>query len=274
MAAFKTLLFALAVAVAQCCPDGWSYVAGKCVMITLTKASGNTVVCEEGSALAVVHDEEKLTALVAELVNFGSGTQEQAWVGGTYVPADESIVWVDGQSGTTDLWAVGQPNPQVAADVAQCIKIKEGGLNDQKCSEKRHHVCEKDFACPEGQLAHAGHCFSHSEDRMDWDTAQMTCQLAGGDLAIVRDEATLTALVEAFDLTTNGIPKQGWVGGMFRPDDESITWVDNVNAATDLWGAKQPNPKVAADVNQCIKIKNSGLNDQKCSVKRNYICEF
>jgi len=281
-AAISYLVFAAAaITAAYGCDEGWDFVADKCFMLTkdeMTHDDADKFCTLQGGKLPVIRDEDKLDALVEHFGLTGTAIDNQAWVGATFVTnGDETVIWNDStEAEETELWGEDQPNPNKKLKLTdpQCIKIKDGGLNDQVCSVKRHALCE--VGCAEGELMVEGECYTYSDDSATWEVAADNCESGLGQLAIVRDDATLEGLVEGFGLTGNDISNQGWVGAHFVPKDQSITWLDDVNEQTELWGPDQPNPakKLKETDPQCIKIKDGGLNDQDCTVERKYICQM
>jgi len=175
-----------------------------------------------------------------------------------------------------DKWNPGEPNN---LGMETCVEMK-GDLNNIRCYEGRDYVCE--FDDDEIKVVReADRMFVGRKKSVTWSDAQDDCECFGGNLATWSNSHDYQA-IEMVQMYLGG---NAWVGmndlnseGKWEMVDGATDYCSPYSWNTDCddigeWNPGEPNNW--GNNEDCAEMNGNGnLNDNRCSEKRYYICEF
>ncbi|XP_077982972.1 C-type lectin domain family 17, member A-like [Glandiceps talaboti] len=117
-----------------------------------------------------------------------------------------------------------------------------------------------------------------------WVDARNLCEGDGGQLAIIKDDATYNTLKECLltepDLSENVI-KGVWIGLNDRAKEGDFYWVDDSPLDQNLpWANTNPNNNLKRDQchgQDCVQLwknRNWQLDDDYCFKNKQFVCEY
>ncbi|CAH1239536.1 CLEC4E [Branchiostoma lanceolatum] len=136
-------------------------------------------------------------------------------------------------------------------------------------------VCTGNPTCPSGYVKFQNRCFSFSTDRENYVGARSACQAAGGHLAMPKDQATSSFLVNQLTRYPSG--SNVWFGLTDQVEEGTWVWEDGTLLGTGWsdWSPGQPNDYNS--VEDCAEWRTGygyKWNDRPCSTNQYYVCEL
>ena len=108
-----------------------------------------------------------------------------------------------------------------------------------------------------------------------WAVAERDCELDGGHLIVISDEAENDWLKEfaARQVTDSASTNQlAWLGLGDHSNEGAFVWVTGAPISLAPWAAKEPNSLNGFE--DCVEIRASGeWNDDRCNARPRYVCE-
>ncbi|KAI8499401.1 hypothetical protein Bbelb_231650 [Branchiostoma belcheri] len=270
----------------QGCPDGyvyhlptlWCYKA----FDDVTSYSGAVSRCSlDGGTLAMPRD----AATNSFLIDLKNAVHNNALFrfGLTDVHQEGVFMWDDNVPlGDFRFWGPGNPDNYRNED---CVEYLPERLfnrwNDGPCAPgSRKFICQVS-GCPDGYVYHQPSllCYKAFNNRTTYSGAVSRCSLDGGTLAMPRDAATNSFLIDL----KNAVDTNAWFRfGLTDVHQEGVwMWDDNVPlcAAFRPWGQGEPNNSYDEDCAEYVPEngspdKKNTWNDGPCTnADRKFICQ-
>ncbi|XP_078695794.1 uncharacterized protein LOC144922030 [Branchiostoma floridae x Branchiostoma belcheri] len=270
----------------QGCPDGylyhlptlWCYKA----FDDVTSYSGAVSRCSlDGGTLAMPRDAATNSFLIDlknavhnnALFRFGLTDQHQEGV----------FMWDDNVPlGDFRFWGPGNPDNYRNEDCAEYLPERLfNRWNDGPCAPgSRKFICQVS-GCPDGYVYHQPSllCYKAFNNRTTYSGAVSRCSSDGGTLAMPRDAATNSFLIDL----KNAVDTNAWFRfGLTDVHQEGVwMWDDNVPlcAAFRPWGQGEPNNSYDEDCAEYVPEngspdKKNTWNDGPCTnADRKFICQ-
>merc|ERR1712150_63755 len=165
---------------------------------------------------------------------------------------------------------------------------EEEGMDDKECQKGwfgHGTMCSHEYTithhgCEFGWFGHGNKCYKLSSKNKKFGKAKEAAAKKGGQLAIIKDQDKLDALVQAFGL--DDPDHEAWIEGKLDSDSTvgNVDWVDGETSdvdggnAPDLWAEDEPTGLGKGKGKFCVNIKMGKWHDQKCSNKNKFIIEM
>ncbi len=108
-----------------------------------------------------------------------------------------------------------------------------------------------------------------------WAVAERDCELDGGHLIVVSDEAEntwLKAFAEKQVTDSASTNKLAWLGLGDHSSEGAFVWVTGAPINFAPWAANEPNSLNGYE--DCVEIRATGeWNDDRCNARPRYVCE-
>ncbi|XP_078118854.1 ladderlectin-like [Sander vitreus] len=129
---------------AASCPPDWTQFGSRCFAFyiqTKTWIDAETFCQTAGGHLASIHSDEENTFL-KDYINQVTGTNTQAWIGGSDAVQVFTWLWTDGSNFDYTSWTAGQPDD--AGGKEKCLQMNwNDNWNDLSCNNPLSFVCSK-----------------------------------------------------------------------------------------------------------------------------------
>ena len=122
---------------------------------------------------------------------------------------------------------------------------------------------EKVNRCPLNGFVWQSSCYVLNTGKLNWTSAVNECKARGGHLAILETEEEMRFVLPRLGQNT-------WLGGHDTDTEGQWAWIgEDTEIEFLLWEPGQPN-----GTGDCMEAYNGLLNDERCTVSNNFVCEF
>ncbi|KAK6177468.1 hypothetical protein SNE40_015562 [Patella caerulea] len=100
--------------------------------------------CEQDGGNLVIIKQTELSLKMEAIKTLDIRPGIFYWIGLNDIGEEGKMIWVDGSTLDTNVWAPGEPNNSYGSEDC-CTIVSHYWLNDQSCSAPHHFVCELPF---------------------------------------------------------------------------------------------------------------------------------
>ncbi|XP_048752140.2 macrophage mannose receptor 1-like isoform X2 [Ostrea edulis] len=265
------------------CPSGFieSKISNKCYKVVQGSALSFNEAKQECSKLgkeyflASIHSDMENAFIALQLDTTKS---YNVWIGLSDESFESQFIWLDNSPVDFTNWNNGEPN-SYSENCAEMIVSGEriGKWNDAPCSSKRGYICQTNKAfryptqptpvsgCPSGYTSSAGTCYRVISAAMDFDGAQATCQVDGGNLASINSAFEQLSI----EVATKNIVGAIWIG--LKRKDDVHSWLDGWPYSYTKWAVSEPSLNPGEN---CTVLLNREWKDTVCDLTYAAICEY
>ncbi|XP_070546619.1 uncharacterized protein [Ptychodera flava] len=262
------------------CPRGWVYNPNddKCYFY-----SPEPVTLLDAYLRCRAHDSDLVSISSLQDQNFVDNelvpANEPVWLGLTkgLLPTEPSqeIVWTDGSD-----YSFTKLPQDAQMDGIKCV-ISEQSLNEWapvNCGDKYTFICEEDSSsdevCPGKDTLRLGDmCYTFGDTPMNANHSELQCLRAGAEPIKITDrfiQAYIVRYITHHGYTFNDF----WIGLSDIAEEGVYRWYDDSIASYYHWVDGEPTNEPESD---CVKLdfgNDHKWNDEPCSDKYSYICQF
>merc|ERR1712042_21805 len=212
---------------------------------------------EEGGNLVTVD--------TPEINNILKSKRELMWIGASDLNPEKTFVWTTGKSLKYTNWKPGQPSGD-----GDCVEVnfyKPGLWNDKPCHVSRKFMCERGFPEDYKYDEKSRRAFKLHNSKKNWQDAQQTCQMEGGNLVTV-DTSEINNILKSEK-------KRIWIGASDLETEETFLWTNGKPLSYSSWAPGEPNNH--GNREDCVEVnfRSPGLwNDAVCGALRPFMCEI
>merc|ERR1712142_764444 len=212
---------------------------------------------EEGGNLVTVD--------TPEINNILKSKRELMWIGASDLNPEKTFVWTNGKSLKYTNWKAGQPSGD-----GDCVEVnfyKPGLWNDKPCHVSRKFMCERGFPEDYKYDEKSRRAFKLHNSKKNWQDAQQTCQMEGGNLVTV-DTSEINNILKSER-------KRIWIGASDLETEGTFLWTNGKPLSYNSWARGEPNDH--GNREDCVEVnfRSPGLwNDAVCGALRPFICEI
>lgn len=117
--------------------------------------------------------------------------------------------------------------------------------------------------CPLNGFIWESSCYVLNVAKLDWLSAVNECKARGGQLAVLDSEEEMRFVLPRLGQNT-------WIGGHDSATEGLWQWIEKDETIDFLlWEPGQPN-----ETGDCMEAYNGQLNDERCEVNNQFVCEF
>merc|ERR1712142_113113 len=162
-------------------------------------------------------------------------------------------------------WKPGQPSGD-----GDCVEVnfyKPGLWNDKPCHVSRKFMCERGFPEDYKYDEKSRRAFKLHNSKKNWQDAQQTCQMEGGNLVTV-DTSEINNILKSEK-------KRIWIGASDLETEETFLWTNGKPLSYNSWAPGEPNNH--GNREDCVEVnfRSPGLwNDAVCGALRPFMCEI
>ncbi|XP_078621334.1 C-type mannose receptor 2-like [Branchiostoma floridae x Branchiostoma japonicum] len=265
------------------CPAGYvyhqpSHLCYKAFNDKKTYSAAAATCSAAGGTLAMPRD----TTTNKFLIYLKNAVDNTAWFrfGLTDHRQEGGWMWQDNVAlGRFRAWGPGEPNNSGNEDCAEYFPgshpTHKNTWNDGPCTNaERKFICQViPTGCPSGFSQHGPNCYKAYNEKKSYDAAAAACRVAGGSLAMPRDQATHQFLITL----KNQVDKAAWfwLGFDDRSQEGGWRYADGTRLGSfQPWKPGEPNQ--AGGNEDCGMIWSDPLNkwnDQGCDTQLKFICQ-
>ncbi|XP_071507011.1 macrophage mannose receptor 1-like [Diadema antillarum] len=123
--------------------------------------------------------------------------------------------------------------------------------------------------CATGWSLYGDNCYKVTPDSKNWFEAKLSCENAGGDLAMPTTQDVNDFMLQLLLASSGG---SHWIGVHDVNGEGDFVFSDATPVTNPFWNAGEPNNAGVGE--DCVELISSGLwNDNDCYVIRPFICE-
>merc|ERR1712142_1316180 len=162
-------------------------------------------------------------------------------------------------------WKPGQPSGD-----GDCVEVnfyKPGLWNDKPRHVSRKFMCERGFPEDYKYNEKSRRAFKLHNTKKNWQDAQQTCQMEGGNLVTV-DTSEINNILKSKK-------KRIWIGASDLETEETFLWTNGKPLSYNSWAPGEPNNH--GNREDCVEVnfRSPGLwNDRPCHKERKFMCEI
>ncbi|CAL4085353.1 unnamed protein product [Meganyctiphanes norvegica] len=234
--------------------------------------------CEAMGGILASPCKKQMTHLLQHMKSVGG----RWWFGAADLEKKREYMYVKGTMMPGGFWNCGEPNQGGGGE--DCVEMRgnSGNLNDLHCTADMPFICEfGDGGCNEvaARTESIDKCIQigdscyiiESEEVATWEKAKTECKkFPSGQLASP-NRKQMELIIEHF-------AKRGgryWIGATDHHSQGKYYYQNGEHMPGGFWLSGEPN-QCARSGEDCVEIRGamSGLGDEDCNTKNNYICEI